>query len=86
MPKPVTVYSTSYCPYCIRVKNLLKKKGVAFTEVDVTNDEALREDMVRKAGGKRTVPQVFIGEKHVGGSDDLHALEAAGKLDDLLNN
>jgi glutaredoxin 3 len=85
MPKSVFVYSTTYCPYCTKAKNLLKKKGVAFTEIDVTNDDALREEMVKKAGGRRTVPQIFIGDTHVGGSDDLYALEAAGKLNDFLN-
>lgn len=82
--KPITVYSTNYCPYCVRAKDLLKKKGAAFTEINA-EDDAVREEMIQKAGGRRTVPQIFIGETHVGGFDDLYALDKAGKLDALLN-
>lgn len=82
MPQ-VTIYSTPVCPYCVKAKNLLKKKGVDYTEVDVSDPEE-REQMIVKAGGKRTVPQIFIGETHVGGADELHALEREGKLDALL--
>ena len=81
--KPVTVYTTTYCPYCVRAKDLLKRKGVSFSEVSV-EDDAEREKMIARAGGRRTVPQVFIGETHVGGFDDLYALDKAGKLDALL--
>jgi len=79
----VTVYSTNYCPYCTRAKDLLRRKGVKYKEVNV-EDEARREAMVDRAGGRRTVPQIFIGEQHVGGFDDLYALEKTGKLDAML--
>jgi glutaredoxin 3 len=83
MPE-ITIYTTEFCGYCARVRALLKRKGAAFHEIDVGHDPDLRRDMTTKAGGRRTVPQVFIGGSHVGGSDDLHALDAAGKLDVLL--
>ena len=82
--KPVTIYTTSTCPYCRRAKALLAKKGVPFNEIDVTWDDALRAEMTRKAGGRTTVPQIWIGETHVGGCDDLYALEYERKLDALL--
>ncbi len=81
--KEVTVYSTPVCPYCVRAKDLLKRKGVPYTEVDASDDD-VREAMIVKAGGRRTVPQIFIGDTHVGGFDDLSALDRAGKLDTLL--
>jgi len=81
---PVEIYTTPFCPYCMDAKALLKKKNVAFTEIDVSRDRALRETMIERAQGRMTVPQVFIGETHVGGCDDLYALESAGKLDALL--
>ncbi|MFN7400802.1 MAG: glutaredoxin 3, partial [Alphaproteobacteria bacterium] len=71
------------CPYCVRAKDLLKRKGQAFTEINAEDDD-VREAMIVKAGGRRTVPQIFINGKHVGGSDDLYALDKAGKLDALL--
>jgi glutaredoxin 3 len=80
----VTVYSTLLCPYCHRAKSLLRAKGVHFTEVDVGMDAAKRAEMMARANGRQTVPQVFFGSYHVGGSDDLYALEAAGKLEELL--
>jgi glutaredoxin 3 len=80
----VTIYSTKVCPYCVRAKMLLDKKGVAYEVIDVSN-QADREEMIAKTGGARTVPQIYIGDTHVGGSDDLYALEKAGKLDALLN-
>lgn len=82
--KPVEIYTTQTCPYCLAAKRLLTKKGVAFTEIDVGRDPALREAMTRRANGGRTVPQIFIGGQHVGGCDDLHALDHAGGLDPLL--
>jgi glutaredoxin 3 len=82
--RPVTIYTTMFCPYCYAAKRLLAKKGAEFTEIDVTMKPQTREEMVRRADGRRTVPQIFIGEHHVGGSDDLHALEAKGELDALL--
>ncbi len=82
MPE-ITVYTTKVCPYCVRAKDLLKRKGAAFTEVDASDDD-VREAMIAKAGGRRTVPQIFIGNTHVGGCDDLYALDKEGKLDALL--
>ena len=82
--KPVEIYTTPICPYCLAAKRLLAKKGVAFTEIDVSRDPALRDAMTQRAQGRRTVPQIFIGATHVGGCDDLHELDAAGKLDPLL--
>ncbi len=82
--KPVEIYTTQTCPYCVAAKRLLTKKGVAFTEIDVGRDPMLRETMTRRANGSRTVPQIFIGGQHVGGCDDIHALDHAGALDPLL--
>lgn len=82
--KPVEIYTTPICPYCLAAKRLLTKKGVAYTEVDVSRDPALRDAMTARAHGRRTVPQIFIGGTHVGGCDDLHALDAEGKLDPML--
>lgn len=82
--KPVEIYTTPTCPYCIAAKRLLSKKGVAFTEIDVSGDPALRAAMMQRAAGRRTVPQIFIGGAHVGGCDDLHALDHDGKLDPML--
>ena len=82
--KPVTIYTTPICPYCVRAKSLLGKKGVSYDEVDVMMDMKAREEMLAKSGGARTVPQIFIGDTHVGGFDELYALEQAGKLDALL--
>jgi glutaredoxin 3 len=81
---PVTIYTKGYCPYCHAAKDLLKKKGVAFEEIDVTTDREGQAAMTKRAGGRTTVPQIFIGTTHVGGCDDLYALDAAGKLDPLL--
>jgi glutaredoxin 3 len=80
----VEIYTTSMCGYCHAAKRLLARKGVSFTEIDVGRAPERRAEMVARAQGGRTVPQIFIGGRHVGGSDDLHALEAAGKLDPLL--
>lgn len=80
----VTIYTKSWCPYCAAAKELLRKKGVAFNEIDIEREAGGRQEMMSKAGGRSTVPQVFIGEKHVGGSDDLHALDKSGGLDPLL--
>ena len=82
--KPVEIYTTQSCPYCHAAKRLLAKKGAPFSEIDVGKDAALRVAMTKRANGGRTVPQIFIGGAHVGGSDDLHALDHAGKLDALL--
>jgi glutaredoxin 3 len=80
----VEIYTTPICPYCVRAKALLSKKGVAYKEIDVAEDEALRNDMTRRAGGRRTVPQIFVNGRHVGGSDDLYALDRKGELDRML--
>ena len=80
----VTIYTTSLCPYCRMAKQLLARKGAEFEEIDVGHDSARREEMVALSGGRRTVPQIFVGDTHVGGCDDLHALDRAGKLDPLL--
>lgn len=83
MPK-VTIYTTAFCPYCHSAKALLRRKNVEFSEVDVSYDPDERQRMMARAQGRRTVPQIFIGETHVGGSDELHALDRQGKLDPLL--
>lgn len=83
MPK-VEIYTKMFCPYCTRAKKLLTDKGVAFEEHDITMGGPKREEMLARSNGGRTVPQIFIGETHVGGSDDLAAMERQGKLDALL--
>lgn len=80
----VEIYTTRFCPYCHAAKALLTRKRAVFTEIDVTGDPAGRRKMTERAGGHYTVPQIFVGTVHVGGSDDLHALDHAGKLDPLL--
>jgi len=81
---PVEVYTTPYCPYCISAKELLRRKGVEFTEINVAGVPARRAEMVERANGLTTVPQIFIGANHVGGCDELYELDEAGKLDPLL--
>jgi glutaredoxin 3 len=83
MPK-IVIYSTRYCPYCHRAKRLLAQKNAAFEEIDVSGDWEARDKLAEKAGGRTSVPQIWIGDLHVGGSDELHALDRAGKLDALL--
>lgn len=85
MPK-VTLYVTSICPYCVRAKQLLTKKGVPYTTVDVSENHQLRQDMTEKSGGRFTVPQIFVNDKYIGGCDDLYALDRNGELDRLLKN
>jgi glutaredoxin 3 len=80
----VEIYSTMWCGYCARARSLLQKKGVAFEDIDIEVDTSKRDEMVKRAGGRMTVPQIFIDGVHVGGSDDLVALDRAGKLDPLL--
>lgn len=80
----VEIYTTQWCGYCRAAKALLVRKGVTFTEIDVSGDPTRRQEMLARANGRWTVPQIFIGTTHVGGSDDLHALDHAGKLDQLL--
>jgi glutaredoxin 3 len=83
--KTVEIYTTQTCPYCLAAKQLLRKKGVQYTEIDVGRDPTLRDAMTRRAGGGRTVPQIFIDGTPIGGCDDLYALDHAGGLDPLLN-
>jgi glutaredoxin 3 len=80
----VELYTTPMCPYCARAKRLLDRKGVAYSEVDLWQEPGRREEMLKRADGRRTVPQIFIDGRGVGGSDELHALEARGELDRLL--
>lgn len=82
--QPVLIYTKSTCPYCHAAKDLLRSKNAAFEEIGVDGDRAAQAAMAVKAGGRSTVPQIFIGGRHVGGCDDLHALDAAGELDPLL--
>ncbi|MEM8805834.1 MAG: glutaredoxin 3 [Cyanobacteria bacterium P01_G01_bin.38] len=83
MPK-VEIYTWSRCPFCIRAKALLDQKGVSYTEYCIDGDESARAVMAERADGRRSLPQIFIGEQHVGGCDDLHSLDAKGQLDELL--
>lgn len=83
MNPDIVVYTTPVCPYCVAAKQLLKRKGAAFREIDVAADPALRQEVMQRSG-RRTVPQIWIGEYHVGGFDELNALERAGRLDALL--
>lgn len=79
----IEIYTTTVCPYCVRAKDLLKRKGQTYTEINA-EDDAVRTTMIERAGGRRSVPQIFINGTHIGGSDDLYALDKAGKLDALL--
>ncbi|WP_366654979.1 glutaredoxin 3 [Fodinicurvata sp. EGI_FJ10296] len=81
---PVTVYSSPFCSFCARAKKLLSDKGVSFDEIDVFSDAGRKKEMIDRAGGKRTVPQIFVGDAHVGGCDELFALDRQGRLDPLL--
>ncbi len=81
---PVVIYTRAYCSYCTWAKELLRRKGVAFDEIDVTGHQERRAEMIRRANGEITTPQIFIGSTHVGGCDELYALERAGRLDALL--
>ena len=80
----ITIYTRSWCPYCAAAKRLLDGKGAAFTEIDIEAKQGARQEMIEKAGGRTSVPQIFIDGRHVGGSDDLHALDDKGQLDALL--
>ncbi len=80
----VTIYTKPYCSYCVRALSLLEQKGVAFDEIEAAFDPEKRQEMVDRAGGRATFPQIFIGDQHIGGCDDLVALDRAGKLDPLL--
>ena len=80
----VEIYATMFCGFCYRAKRLLEAKGIAYDEIDVTMSPGRRREMMERAGGQRSVPQIFIDGRHIGGSDELYALEAAGGLDPLL--
>ncbi len=80
----VTIYTKPFCPYCVRAMSLLDKKGVAFTEIEAAFDPEKRQEMMQRSNGRATFPQIFIGEEHIGGCDDIMALERDGKLDPLL--
>jgi len=79
----VTIYSTRFCPYCVRARMLLEQKGVKFNEIRIDSEPHLRSEMVQRAG-RTSVPQIFINDEHIGGCDDLYALESRGKLDEKL--
>jgi len=84
MAAKVEIYTWRTCPFCIRAKNLLNKKGVEFIEYSIDGDEVARAKMAQRANGRRSLPQIFINDDHIGGCDDIHALESQGKLDELL--
>lgn len=85
MPPPIKLYTTASCPFCVRAKDLLEKKELSYEEIDVTNDDEARTKMVALSK-RRTVPQIWIGERHVGGCDELYALDTSGELDTLLKD
>jgi glutaredoxin 3 len=84
MSAKVEIYTWTSCPFCIRAKALLDKKGVQYTDYDITGDSEARQKMAERSNGQRSVPQIFINDQHIGGCDDIHALESQGKLDALL--
>lgn len=83
--KKIIIYSKDVCPYCVKAKNLLQRKGAVYEEIKITTDEQ-KQEMIKKANGRMTVPQIFIGDFHIGGCDDLYALEGEGKLDKILQD
>lgn len=85
MTPKVEIYTWRTCPFCIRAKSLLKQKGIDFIEYSIDGDEAARSQMAKRAQGRKSLPQIFINDHHIGGCDDIHALEAQGKLDPLLS-
>ncbi len=84
--RPVTIYTKPFCPYCVRALNLLNRKGVPLTEIEAGFDPALRREMIERSGGRATYPQIFIGQTHIGGCDEMLALDRDGELDRLLNS
>jgi glutaredoxin 3 len=82
----ILIYSTAWCPYCVRAKTLLERKGLAFSEIRVDENPAERDTMLARTGGRRSVPQIFIGDRHVGGFDELYALDKSGELDTLATS
>lgn len=85
MSKNILIYTKSYCPYCVKAKQLLSNKNLEFSEIDITNSQVLMEEMLAKSNGKKTVPQIFIGDFHVGGCDDLYSLNEKGDLEKIIN-
>jgi glutaredoxin 3 len=83
--RPVTIYTKAFCPYCSRALSVLRQKGAEVTEIEAGFDAAARKQMLARSNGGTTYPQIFVGERHIGGCDDMLALERAGKLDELLN-
>jgi glutaredoxin 3 len=84
MAPKVEIYTWATCPFCIRAKNLLHQKGIEFIEYSIDGDEAARSAMAKRANGRRSVPQIFINDQHIGGCDDIYELNAEGKLDELF--
>jgi glutaredoxin 3 len=82
----VELYTTIFCPFCARARTLLERKGVAYTEIDIIEEPARRDEMIQRSGGRTSVPQIFINGEHIGGSDELAALESDGELDDKLGS
>ena len=80
----VTMFTTGWCPFCARARALLERRGISWSEIDLESEPARRAEMIERSGGRRTVPQIFIGDRHIGGSDELRELDAAGQLDALL--
>lgn len=80
----IEIYTSSHCPYCVRAKELFKKKGQTYQEINVETDEAAWQECLKRSGNRQTVPQIFINDQHIGGFDDLAALDKAGKLDPML--
>jgi glutaredoxin 3 len=83
-PPEIVMYVTGWCPFCQRASGLLSKKGLTYAAINVDDDAKSREEMIARSGGRRTVPQIFIGAKHIGGYDDLYALDDSGELDRLI--
>jgi glutaredoxin 3 len=81
----IVIYTKSYCPYCVKAKRLLEGKALDYTEIDVENNATLLQEMLSKSLGRKTVPQIFLGDKHIGGCDDLYALEESGELDKIIS-
>lgn len=81
----IVIYTKSYCPYCVKAKRLFQGKGLDYTEIDVENNATLLQEMLSKSLGSKTVPQIFFGDKHIGGCDDLYALEESGELDKIIS-
>lgn len=82
----VTIYTKPLCPYCTDALDLLERKGVAFNEIDISAQPEKRAEMIQRSGGRMTVPQIFVGEKHLGGCDDIYAMDARGELDPVLTS